>query len=85
MCSASCSTNVFTFDKAVETYETLVDPKRVISPESIEIHNITDAMVEGKPTIEEVLRDVLKMIAKHPIVGHGVQFDALCVSLEASF
>jgi DNA polymerase-3 subunit epsilon len=66
---------VFTFDKHQQTFDSLIDPRREIPPSSIEIHNITDEMVKGKPPIAQVLPEVIELIGKHPIVGHGVQFD----------
>ena len=66
---------VFTFDKVIERFESLVDPKCKIPQESIEIHHITQSMVEGKPRVGEVLPTVIKLIEKYPIVGHGIKFD----------
>lgn len=59
----------------IETKEDLVDPKKEISPESIEIHNITQDMVDGKPEIQDILPAYLDIIGDHIIVGHGIQFD----------
>lgn len=66
---------VFTFDQKKGSFDSLINPRCPIPPSSIEIHHITDEMVEGKPYIEQVLPDVLKLIGSYPIVGHGVQFD----------
>ncbi len=66
---------LFTFDKVIEDYESLVDPQVEIPASSIEIHNITPDMVKGKPRIREVLPQVLKLIGDHVIIGHGVKFD----------
>jgi len=65
----------FTFDGVVETFETLIDPQQLISPESIEIHHITDDMVQGKPLIADVLPNLLTLAKNHIIVGHGINFD----------
>lgn len=72
----------FTFDEILERYETLIDPETPIPPLTTEIHHITDEMVEGKPKAREVLRDVLKMIGSHILVGHGIQLDVAFVSEE---
>jgi DNA polymerase-3 subunit epsilon len=66
---------IFNSEEILDSYETLIDPQRLISAESMAIHHITDEMVQGKPKIEEVLPHVLKMIARHPIVGHGITLD----------
>lgn len=66
---------VFSFDAALEEYETLIDPECEISATSIEIHHINQEMVQGQPKIRDVLPHILKMIADHTIIGHGVKFD----------
>jgi len=65
----------FTFKEHLETLETLIDPKRKISEDSIAIHHITDEMVEGKPSIESKLVHFFEFVGPHPIVGHGIGFD----------
>lgn len=65
----------FTMNEILEEFETLVDPGTVIPEASIEIHNITQEMVQGKPKIEEVLPAILKMIGSHVVIGHGIKFD----------
>jgi DNA polymerase-3 subunit epsilon len=62
-------------DEILEQFETLIDPVSIIPEASIEIHNITQQMVQGKPKIEEVLPTIIKMIGSHIIIGHGVKFD----------
>lgn len=65
----------FTLETILEQYESLVDPLIPIPQTSMEIHKITQEMVTGKPKIEEVLPEILKMIGGHIIIGHGVKFD----------
>lgn len=75
---------LFTFDEKIKEYETLIDPDCVISQKSIEIHNIDQTMVQGKPRIKEVLPFIEEMTANYTIVGHGVDFDIqmLCNSAK---
>ena len=73
----------FNFDKQLDSYETLIDPRTPISPESIAIHHITDEMVQGKPTIQEVLPKILEFIGKHIIVGHGISTDIAFLRVAA--
>jgi len=75
---------LFTFDKVFDEYETLVDPQVPIPESSIEIHNITVEMVKGKPRIKDVLPEVLKLVGKHIIIGHGIKFDIDIITEEAS-
>ena len=67
--------STFTFNKLLDSFETLVDPRVPIPKESTKIHHITDDMVEGKPTIKEVLPEFLKLAEKHIVVGHSIAFD----------
>lgn len=65
----------FTLEETFDTFETLIDPECTIPESSIAIHNITQEMVQGKPKIVACLPQILEMIGKKTIVGHGVGFD----------
>lgn len=56
-------------------YETLIDPECAIPESSVQIHHITQDMVKGKPKIQDVLEELIKLIGDRIIVGHGIQFD----------
>lgn len=75
--------SLFTFDSIQSSYETLIDPQIKIPDETIAIHNITDEMVQGKPKIQEILPEVLKMIGNHIIIGHGISLDIQFLMEEA--
>lgn len=64
-------------------YESLVNPNCEIPATSIEIHHITQDMVEGKPTIQEILPDLLKFIGRGTLVGHGIGFDIDLIATAA--
>lgn len=66
---------MFTLEKTLESYETLIDPEMVIPEASIAIHHITQNQVAGKPKIQEVLPEILKRLRGHIIVGHGIKLD----------
>jgi DNA polymerase III subunit epsilon len=74
---------IFTFDKTIYSFESLIDPQCDIPQESQEIHNITQDMVKNKPTIDKVLPEILSSITNHLIVGHGISFDISLISNEA--
>lgn len=65
----------FTLDQTVDSFESLIDPEKIIPDETIKIHHITNDMVVGKPKIEELLPQILKKLAGHIIVGHGIRLD----------
>ena len=69
------ATVVFNSEGIINSFETLIDPGVLISPESMAIHHITDEMVQGKPKIDEVLPTILSFIGRHIIVGHGITMD----------
>ncbi|NGX50791.1 MAG: DNA polymerase III PolC-type [Chlamydiae bacterium] len=73
----------FTFDEITESREDLIDPGLSIPEHTIEIHHITDEMVAGKPKIRAVLRDYLKIIDNHILVGHAIPFDIGLLDNEA--
>lgn len=73
----------FTFEKRLDTFETLIDPLCTISEASIAIHHITDDMVKGKPTIQEVLPQILTFINDEIIVGHGITNDIAFLNYAA--
>lgn len=74
---------VFTVDKELEVFESLIDPKMPIPEASIAFHHITDDMVAGKPTLDLVVPQLLSMIRRYPIVGHSVGFDIALVAQAA--
>ena len=73
----------FTFDGILDSREDLIDPGCLIPQHTIEIHHITDAMVKGKPPIQEVLPDYLKFFEGHVLIGHGIPFDIAIVESSA--
>lgn len=73
----------FNFDEKFDLFETLVDPQCAISDVSMSIHNITQEMVAGKPTIGAILPELLKFIGRDIIVGHCVHFDIQILSKAA--
>lgn len=59
----------------VAGWTTLVDPGRRIPPEASAVNNITDAMVSGAPTIDQVAQSFLDFCGSAPIVGYNLPFD----------
>jgi DNA polymerase III subunit epsilon len=67
-----------------DCFEQLVDPRRDIAAESIEIHGITPEMVRGAPTIEQVLPTFHAFAQDTVLVGHNVAFDLRFLELKQS-
>ena len=75
---------LFSGDKIIDEFMTLVDPQREIPKASQEIHNISDEMVRGQPKICEILPALFTFVGQHVIVGHGIQFDITILCEEAA-
>ncbi len=65
-----------------ETFDQLVDPKRPLPPQSIEITGITPDMVAGQPTIEQVLPEFYSFAEDTVLVAHNAAFDMRCLQLK---
>ena len=64
----------------LDRYETLVNPNRDVGP--THIHGITARDVDGAPTFQEIVGDVLARLAGAVLVGHNVEFDYRFFSAE---
>ena len=65
----------FCGDEILDQFDTLIDPGVPIPPSSTAIHHIVDAMVAGKPKIEEVLPRIRAFAGTSTVIGHGIPFD----------
>lgn len=74
----------FTFDGIIESREDLINPGISIPQHTIEIHHITDEMVQGKPSMGAVLKEYLDFIGDHIVVGHAIPFDLTLLDAEAN-
>ncbi|MBI4987765.1 MAG: DNA polymerase III subunit epsilon [Rhodocyclales bacterium] len=58
-----------------ERIDQIIDPRRPLRPEGIPIHGITEEMVAGQPTIEEVLPTFYAFSEDTVLVAHNAAFD----------
>jgi DNA polymerase-3 subunit epsilon len=63
-------------------FSTLVNPGIPIAPEASRVNNITDAMVAGKPAIEDVLPVFIRFIGDGMIMAHNAPFDCGFINAE---
>ena len=73
----------FTYDGIIESKENLINPGIYIPQHTIEIHHITDAMVQKKPSMDKKIVEYLNFIRSHIVVGHGILFDLMLLNAEA--
>lgn len=61
--------------EVVDTFSQLIDPGVSIPYRIEELTGITDEMLEGKPTIEEVLPQFIEFAGEDVLMGHNIIFD----------
>lgn len=57
------------------TFHRLVNPDRLIPPDSTRVHGITDDKVKDAPRFAEIVCDLQDFIGDAPIIAHNAQFD----------
>ncbi len=61
--------------KEVDRFQSFVAPGRILEPKIVELTGITDAMLVGAPTLEEVLPKFLEFVGDRVLVAHNSDFD----------
>jgi DNA polymerase-3 subunit epsilon len=56
-------------------FSTLINPGIPMPPEAGRVNGITDRMLAGKPSLDEVLPDFLRFIGEGILVAHNAPFD----------
>jgi len=57
------------------TFHRLIHPERLIPPDAIRVHGITDDKVKDAPKFAEIVIDLCDFIGDAPIIAHNAQFD----------
>ena len=60
----------------IERFQSFVDPGKALHPKIVELTGITDDMVHGAPTIEQVLPQFREFVGNSVLVAHNADFDA---------
>jgi DNA polymerase-3 subunit epsilon len=63
-------------------YHTLVYPERLIPPDAIRVHGITDEKVRGAPKFREVVHELMEFIGDAPVIAHNAAFDRSFIDHE---
>lgn len=61
--------------KCTGTFETFVNPGRMLEDRIVELTGITDEQLKSAPAIEEVLPELLSFLGESVLLGHSVLFD----------
>jgi len=64
------------------TFHTLVNPERLIPPDAIRVHGITDEKVRDAPKFREVVKDLMGFIGDAPVIAHNAAFDRSFIDHE---
>lgn len=59
----------------VEFWDQLIDPKIEIPQNTVDIHGISQDMVEGKPKLEQVWDEFHTFCGDLPLIAHNAKFD----------
>lgn len=65
-----------------ESFQQLIDPRRPLAPESVAVHGIRPAMLEGQPDITIVLPAFRAFVADTVLVAHNAAFDLRFLQLK---
>ena len=52
-----------------------INPLKILSPENIKIHGITNGHLEDKPLFEDIADSFLDFIKDSPVIAHNANFD----------
>ena len=61
--------------KEIDRFQTFVDPKEPLRREIVDLTGITDEMLKGAPTLEEVFPKFLEFVGDRVLVAHNADFD----------
>ena len=61
--------------KELDRFQTFVDPHRTLEKKIIELTGITDEMLQGAPSVEEVLPKFVEFVGDRVLVAHNSDFD----------
>ena len=70
---------------AVTTFQSLVNPRRMISPGASAVHGITQAMVDAAPPFAEVAPRIWPFLDGAVLVAHNAPFDLSFLNAERAY
>ena len=70
--------------KEVDRFQTFVDPQRKLEKKIVDLTGITDDMLVGAPSIEEVLPQFIEFVGDRVLVAHNSDFDTGFIRAECT-
>ena len=70
--------------KELDRFQSFVDPGRRLDPKTTELTGITDEMLKGAPSVEEVLPEFLEFVGNRVLVAHNSDFDTGFIRAECA-
>lgn len=64
------------------TFHRLVNPERLIPPDAIRVHGITDDKVRDAPKFKDITVDLMEFIGDAPVIAHNAGFDRAFLNHE---
>lgn len=64
------------------TFHRFINPERLIPPDAIKVHGITDDKVKDAPKFHEVVDDLIEFLGDAPLIAHNANFDRNFIDFE---
>ncbi len=65
-------------------FHVYIKPDRLIEPDAIKVHGITDEFLEDKPTYEQIHQEFYEFIRHSELIAHNASFDVGFINHEFS-
>ncbi|MGL6050895.1 MAG: exonuclease domain-containing protein, partial [Aeromonas salmonicida] len=63
-------------------YHVYIKPDRLVDPEAIQVHGITDAFLADKPSFSQIANDFIEFIRGAELIAHNAPFDVSFMDYE---
>jgi DNA polymerase-3 subunit epsilon len=64
------------------TFHRFVNPERLIPPDAIRVHGITDEKVKDAPKFHEIVDDLMAFVGDAQMIAHNAAFDRNFIDFE---
>ena len=64
------------------TFHRYVNPRRMVNPEAMSVHGLTDAFLATHPCFDAICAEFTDFIGDSPLVAHNASFDRAFINME---